>query len=338
MRPAWLLFGVLAVACSKKSEPPRAGSGSPVAVATPADAPVVDAAVVDAAQDAAVPEVRVATTTKDKLVIARLDASGVKIEHQLPASEMATFAWLDATTLAVKEPFGKDDKPVVMKLVDGKPTATVELAEEWMHANMLVTAGGEVWLERCTEEPEGADPCTKLAYERVWPSKQATTKRPQGIDADRVSNTLFARGFQRAPTVAAPPDVKLAIKKNTPKHGQGYEAVSVFCTAKDGSSLHPDIHSDDAQFGYVAKATRWVLADPPIYEVEAEATNPVGQVETTIEYFRPCRAQPLDGFIHFGGGVWGEYKHADVVAGTWTFRAGTRDLGTLDGTALRANR
>ena len=347
---AWVFWLVVLFACSKKSEPPKAGSGSPAAVSTDASVVAAPVAADAAAEDAGVaPDpklsgipaagILVATVANDKLVVAKLDRTGVAVQHQLPLSETGAFGWLDAKTLVVLEPHGKNDKPAVMKIVDGKPTETVELEETWQQSDMLVTKSGEVWVERCTEEPEGPEPCTKLAYQRVWPSKASATKRPKDVDAERVGGGAWARGAQGpAATVKGPANVKLKIEKITPKMVSGHAAVGVVCTSPGAESQYPSVKSDEAQFGYVAKSARWVLADPPIYEVTAQQTNPVGQVEKQVDYFRACSATPLGGFISLGGPLWGQYTESENIAGTWEFRVGTTSIGSLDGGALRANR
>ena len=92
MRQVWVICVFLAAGCSKKSEPPKAGSGSPavpVADAAPVAPPAVDAAVAAASGSgstvdpklAAIPEggILLATVSKEQLVVAKLDRGGVKV-------------------------------------------------------------------------------------------------------------------------------------------------------------------------------------------------------------------------------------------------------------------
>ncbi len=362
MRTAWVV-ALLAVltACGKKADAPAAGSGSPAAKTTDgADAAIGSAAAAatgSAATDAAgsgsaapadpriaaIPEagILLATSPRQHVVIAKLDRTGVHVAYQLDRSETASFGWLDATTLVVAEPYGPNDRPAIKKIVDGKVTETVELDGEWKALDeLLITKSGEVWTARCLQEPEGPEACTKLRYTRVFGAKKQTTKRPTDVDPLRVAAGEWAHGAQAAYAgVAAPAGVKLEKAKVTlrnPEAGAG-TVLGIKCTNLAGTvSTFPDDEYDPA-YRYTARSTKWVQADPPIYEVTADEDNPVGQTEKRVDYFRPCEPIPLDGFIGLGGPLWGEYKDADS-GGTWTFRVGTTDLGTLDGGALRANR
>lgn len=359
-----VVCALVGLACSKKTDAPKAGSGSP---ATPAADAGVSATTVDggagtaattgdggavaAPDDAAAPDdkraaipeggILLATHTKKQLVIAKLDRSGVKVQHGLDVSEMVAFGWLDAQTLVVKEPYGKNEKAVVMKLVDGKPVEEVELDEEWGNSELLVTRSGEVWLERCVVAPEGPEPCSKLAYQRLYPSKKSAKKRPKDVDPERVTGGFTTMGELGArEEVAGPADVKLQTVKLVAKAADmdaSRDIVGVKCTRGKATSTHPDPKEHDPAYGYTATKTRWVLTEPAIYEVRADVENPVGQIENEVLYFKPCEVEPLDGFIGLGGPVWGQWLDEEPAA-KWTFRVGTTDIGTLEGTALRANR
>jgi hypothetical protein len=358
MRQALWVIGVLAIGCGKKSETPKAGSGTAAtaadaaAVAVVIDAPAAEpagsgsagsgsAAAANEPGNTAIPEEGfvLATVAKEKLVLAKLDRKGVHVEHELPISENADFAWLDASTLVVREPYGDSDKVHVQKIVDGKVGETVELGDDWKTSTLLVTKTNEVWVERCTVEPEGPEECPKKAFQRIWPSKKTGKKAPPGVDEQRVARSAWARGLQRvALNAAAPADAKLEKVKFTVKDEYANQkVVAVKCTRGAETATYPKKDGYDPAYGYTAKAFRWVLAEPAIYEVTADTLNPVGQNEKPVDYFIACKPDALDGFISFGGPVWGEYKEADA-GGKWTFRVGATDVGTLDGGALRANR
>jgi hypothetical protein len=349
MRQALWVIGFVAVGCGKKSEqPPKPGSASaavvPVIDAPPSeDPPDIDAPAATGSLDAIPADgILLATNTRSEIVIAKLDRAGLAVVHKVPVkSDTAEFAWLDDKTLAVHDT--ADDKPVVIRYVDGVEKGRASFGDKWEHATMFVTKSGEAWLERCTVEMEGPEPCTKLEYVRAVPQGKPTKKKPKDVDAWRVGGGYWGRGLQRAtPDVPAPAGMSLEKVKFTVKDDTGtQDVVGVKCTAGAETSTYPEKDGYDTAYGYTAKTFRWVLADPPIYEVAADTMNPVGQNEQPVDYFIACKQDALDGFVGLGGPVWAQYaddKDVSGELGTWTFRVGKTDVGTLVGGAVRANR
>lgn len=351
--------------CSKSTEPAKAGSGASPPPGSGSAAIVVDGATApaDGATEAAsagdagaavdprvaeIPEAGflLATVVGEKLAIARLDRTGVKPLHQVPvADSLAKFGWLDADTLVVFDSIGgKDDGPAVKKIEDGKVVETVDLGEPWQSASLEITKGGEAWVARCTKEPEGAEDCTKFEYARVVPGPMKKQKaRPANIDPLRVGwGDSFMGEHRPAPTVPAPPDVALKKTKLETKTEHGSRTITgMTCVTKGQPPVTvPDAKEHDTAYGYEVRQFRWVLADPPVYEVRTDEENPVAQVEKHVYYFQPCKAEAMLGFIPLGGALWGEYVTKDGTPdgpGEWVFRIGQTEFARMPGGALRTN-
>lgn len=361
MRTVWITALMLA-ACSKKAEPPKATSGSGSATPSIASGSATgsgSAATVavgsgsggagsgsGSGSAAAEAPILLATIANEQLVIASLDRTGLKKLHEIKVSDSVKFGWLDAKTLVLRDPHGMDDKPTFSKIVDGKPVESAALEELWQDGSLEITATGEVWSARCIKEPEPPDDCSVFSYRRVMPSSTKETKtKPAGIDPDRVGNSGSTMGMQRkSATVAGPAGVtvekvKLEVATDPPSPLTGVQ-----CTKKGGKPVrHPEVADFNPKYPvypYIAKQTRWVLADPPVYEVTADQENPVGQIEIEVAYFVACQPRPMVGFISFDGGLWAEYvtpSGTPMDDGSWVFRNGTAELGKLEGGSIRTN-
>ncbi len=96
-----------------------------------------------------------------------------------------------------------------------------------------------------------------------------------------------------------------------------------------------------ADAGYTITRTRWVLTEPPVFEIVVDIVTPIGTIFRTASYVRACEPHPLDGFATFGDGLWAVYRGVRTDAGyvdamrdgVWSFYAGSTLIGTVAGTA-----
>lgn len=266
------------------------------------------------------------------LVILHVRADEVVPEVAAPASrhDYGQFGWLDARTLVYYE-LTDGDRSRVRTFVDGTPATALELDARWLGAKLLITSSGEAWVERCVD-----DDCHASEYERAIPAPHVASRtRPADVDARRVAHGGETRDeLSISREAKAPAGITLA-KIALPPHSS-----AIRCTRDGQATQDPRAANDDRP--YRVTSTRWVLAEPPVYEVTAEVEVIPGEPRVWVADYIACHDQPLAGFVSFGGGLWAEYVEAadHEDGGEWVLRDGTRELGRYDGGPgqLRANR
>jgi hypothetical protein len=277
-------------------------------------------------------------TDQDHVAIAQLGATGVRVIGTV--DQVMVFGWLDRHTLIAMSD-GGDVRGVgahVQRVVDGVVTETVDLRDdEWPShsaSKLELTAAGEVFLARCTDEDEDEDGhCHAHAYAEVFPERRPRIETPPaGVVPGRTQHFHWqsnADPWPLPPTVAGPSDVGVTVEPDSPSAPAYGGAVSVVCRHAAVTTLWPSGTVHYVPNYLHAARVRWVQTTPPLYEAYAEFVG--SDWAPRRFYFRPCAVAPLPGYVWVADGITGTYEGEDDE-GEWTFwRAGAR-VGTLRGT------
>lgn len=291
----------------------------------------------------------VATLTDDGVTFSRIERDGVKeVGH---VEGVATAGWLDRRTVIGFE-VGSDDTDgtaaTVRRIVEGKLAETIKLDQrEWPYeyhesGALLFTKNGEVWVARCDPEDEGCeDDLRPDHFLRVWPQpRQVRKTKPAGI----IKHHAMRFGEDSTwspPTRPAAPGVNLKREKVTAvdEDGKSGPTNGLVCEAKGGRFVFPTDCCKTPPGGYEEVKHRWVMTDPPIYEIAAKGDF-YGHRGVTSVYFRACEPNILT-LAKLDDRRWAHFQRDKdaVFDGTWTIFDGSRKVGTIAGYgAIRPNR
>ena len=288
------------------------------------------------------------------LFIYRLRPTGLEVVRRVPASWADDLTWLDARTLVTIE-VTADASVVVRRYVDGAPAPDVTIPEAaWkvpaalrsakrteVHSpdtSMLVTRAHQLWLRRCVAARRDADRCETWSYLRIdEPGGAPTTRAPKGVFDPEVHPKPVAKapaGYRiKRASVDAPIVSRAGVTRG---RWPGFTC--------DGPTSHARWPTDDLEydpsFPIAVDTITWRSADPPIFEISGEATDPLAARFRRGELFRACAPAPIDAIHWLPGGMIAEAAIVSEPGGTyvharWTLSIGTAAVAVLIGSEGR---
>jgi hypothetical protein len=248
--------------------------------------------------------------------VAEVDASGVHSLGEI-AIDDARVGWLDRHTLIAFQPNGKD-APAITKIVNGKQVGRYRVDGRWSIAGMALTGTSDVWLQHCEVEiPERQD-CAKWEVLHVLPlpTQLSSMAAMHGSMHSLAISDPTYMDLPRQPDAHGPAGVTLDIVE--------YASNQTRATCTKGDAEPVQYPEGSTGMPLVVKSVRWVIADPPIYEVVYAEDNGIGIMQPSTKYFRPCEATPLDAIVLFPHAIW-----AERVDAQWIFRVGPAEIGRM---------
>jgi hypothetical protein len=297
---------------------------------------------------AAEPQAMIALNTVSSdvpFVIARVDRSGV---HEIGRGAFAdSFAWIDPHTLVAIQ--FERRTTVARRFVDGALTDTAELPVEF--GRLMITSSREAWVSNCdptelsfdgkTHRPSG-DCGGGYEYWRVFPSPRVTKRvAPHGIIPYGAAVGMYdqTRRWSRVPPPERPAPAGVRLSSATVDTGSR-KVAGVACERGAERSVVPSAdwaaHFDGQPFAILS--ARWVVEQPPIYEVVMSYGHEVASRSPSYRfYYHACQSEPFEHIAVLEASLWAAWaEHPEggpdhLSQGTWTFWNGTEPIGTLAG-------
>jgi hypothetical protein len=193
-----------------------------------------------------------------------------------------------------------------------------------------------VWTRLCVErdvrkDDWDDDDCKRFAFARLDVKARAVVersmKRPSGFEL--VQDRRTGLSSRDLPAVKPPPGYRMTDRRKKLEVGTGEKRVIrvVTCEAPDRSPAESD--HDEWPLHLRVESARWVLADPPLLQLEGKRSDPLEKLSVAAVTWRDC-SDELTSVRFLAPGVWAAYfdgGEAPLLAGPgWVVYDGKRPL------------